>query len=331
MILITGAAGFIGFHLSKKLLEQGNQVIGYDNVNDYYDKQLKEDRLSILNKYKSFIFHRNDLLDINALNSVFKNNNITNVIHLAAQAGVRYSLTNPKAYIDSNIYGFLNMIEQCRNFEIDKFIYASSSSVYGMNKKTPFLNSDNVDHPISLYGASKRSNELIAHSYSYLYNIKSIGLRFFTVYGPFGRPDMALFLFTKSILNNKKIDVYNNGQMKRDFTYIDDIINGIIAILTSDFKFNTPSKIDSSTSLAPYRIFNIGNNAPVNLMDFITEIENQLGLKAKINFMPLQPGDVLESHADVDNLIKNFNYRPSTSIGTGIEKFINWYKEYYKI
>ena len=331
MILITGVAGFIGFHLTKKLLESGNAVIGYDNVNDYYDQQLKEDRLSILNKYKSFIFHRNDLLDINTLNSVFKNNNITNVIHLAAQAGVRYSLTNPKAYIDSNIYGFLNIIEQCRDFEIDKFIYASSSSVYGMNKKTPFLTSDHVDHPVSLYGASKRSNELIAHSYSYLYDIKSIGLRFFTVYGPFGRPDMALFLFTKSILNNKKIDVYNNGQMKRDFTYIDDIINGIIAILSSDFEFNKPIKIDSSTSSAPYRIFNIGNNAPVNLMDFIAEIENQLGLKAKINFMPLQPGDVLESHADVDDLIKNFNYRPSTSIRTGIEKFINWYKEYYKI
>jgi len=331
MILITGVAGFIGFHLTKKLLESGNAVIGYDNVNDYYDQQLKEDRLSILNKYKSFIFHRNDLLDINTLNSVFKNNNITNVIHLAAQAGVRYSLTNPKAYIDSNIYGFLNIIEQCRDFEIDKFIYASSSSVYGMNKKTPFLTSDHVDHPVSLYGASKRSNELIAHSYSYLYDIKSIGLRFFTVYGPFGRPDMALFLFTKSILNNKKIDVYNNGQMKRDFTYIDDIINGIVAILNSDFEFNKPIKIDSSTSSAPYRIFNIGNNAPVNLMDFIAEIENQLGLKAKINFMPLQPGDVLESHADVDDLIKNFNYRPSTSIRRGIEKFINWYKEYYKI
>jgi len=200
-----------------------------------------------------------------------------------------------------------------------------------MNKKTPFLTSDHVDHPVSLYGASKRSNELIAHSYSYLYDIKSIGLRFFTVYGPFGRPDMALFLFTKSILNNKKIDVYNNGQMKRDFTYIDDIINGIIAILNSDFEFNKPIKIDSSTSSAPYRIFNIGNNAPVNLMDFIAEIENQLGLKAKINFMPLQPGDVLESHADVDDLIKNFNYRPSTSIRRGIEKFINWYKKYYKI
>jgi len=331
MILITGVAGFIGFHLAIKLLDNGLIVIGVDNLNDYYDQSLKEDRLLILKNYKSFIFYKKDLVNIDSINLVFKNHEIENVVHLAAQAGVRYSITNPKAYIDSNIYGFLNILEQCRYFSIDKFIYASSSSVYGMNKKTPFSTLDNVDHPVSLYGATKRSNELIAHSYSHLYKIKSIGLRFFTVYGPWGRPDMALFLFTKSILNNKKINVFNNGKMKRDFTYIGDVIDGIHAILNSNFKFKKPDKLNSSSSSAPFRLFNIGNNSPINLMDFIYEIEKKLNMKAKINFMPMQPGDVVESHADVKSFVENFNYSPKTSVSQGIEQFINWYKEYYKV
>ena len=330
MILITGSAGFIGFHLSKKLLDQGHQVIGFDNINDYYDKNLKENRLSILKSYKNFSFYKRDLINKDHLNDLFQKYSFTKVIHLAAQAGVRYSLSHPKAYIDSNIHGFFNIIEMCRKYEIDHLIFASSSSVYGLNEKYPFSEKDPVDHPVSLYGATKRSNELIAHSYSHLYNLKCTGLRFFTVYGPWGRPDMALFLFTKAILNKQKINVYNNGEMRRDFTYISDIINGIILILNSSKNYDVKSDLNPSVSKAQFRIFNIGKNTPVKLMDFISEIEKQLNIKAKINFMPLQPGDVIKSHANVDELINEFDYKPKISVQYGIEKFLNWYKEYYK-
>ena len=330
MILITGSAGFIGFHLSKKLLDQGHQVIGFDNINDYYDKNLKENRLSILKSYKNFFFYKRDLINKNHLNDLFQKYNFTKVIHLAAQAGVRYSLSHPKAYIDSNIHGFFNIIEMCRKYKIDHLIFASSSSVYGLNEKYPFSEKDPVDHPVSLYGATKRSNELIAHSYSHLYNLKCTGLRFFTVYGPWGRPDMALFLFTKAILNQQKINVYNNGEMKRDFTYISDIINGIILILNSSKNYDVKNDLNPSVSKAQFRIFNIGKNTPVKLMDFISEIEKQLNIKAKINFMPLQLGDVIKSHANVDELINEFDYKPKISVQHGIEKFLNWYKEYYK-
>ena len=330
MILITGSAGFIGFHLSKKLLDQGHQVIGFDNINDYYDKNLKENRLSILKSYKNFSFYKRDLINKDHLNDLFQKYNFTKVIHLAAQAGVRYSISHPKAYIDSNIHGFFNIIEMCRKYEIDHLIFASSSSVYGLNEKYPFSEKDPVDHPVSLYGATKRSNELIAHSYSHLYNLKCTGLRFFTVYGPWGRPDMALFLFTKAILNKQKINVYNNGEMRRDFTYISDIINGIILILNSSKNYDVKSDLNPSVSKAQFRIFNIGKNTPVKLMDFISDIEKQLNIKAKINFMPLQPGDVIKSHANVDELINEFDYKPKISVQYGIEKFLNWYKEYYK-
>jgi len=330
MILITGSAGFIGFHLSKKLLDEGHRVVGLDNINDYYDKNLKENRLSILKGYKKFFFYKKNLINQDDLNEVFQKYNFTKVIHLAAQAGVRYSLSHPKAYIDSNIYGFFNVIEMCRKYKIEHLIFASSSSVYGMNEKYPFSEKDPVDHPVSLYGATKRSNELIAHSYSHLYNLKCTGLRFFTVYGPWGRPDMALFLFTKAILNKEKINVYNNGEMRRDFTYISDIVNGIILILNSSKNYDVKNDLNPSLSKAPFRIFNIGKNTPVKLMDFIYEIEKQLNMKAKINFMPLQPGDVIKSHANVEELINEFEYEPQISVEYGIEKFISWYKDYYK-
>tara|TARA_A100001011_G_scaffold118953_1_gene125491 strand:- start:320 stop:1315 length:996 start_codon:yes stop_codon:yes gene_type:complete len=330
MILITGSAGFIGFHLSKKLLDEGHRVVGLDNINDYYDKNLKENRLSILKGYKNFFLYKKDLINQDDLNEVFQKYKFTKVVHLAAQAGVRYSLSHPKAYIDSNIYGFFNVIEMCRKYKIEHLIFASSSSVYGMNEKYPFSEKDPVDHPVSLYGATKRSNELIAHSYSHLYNLKCTGLRFFTVYGPWGRPDMALFLFTKAILNKEKINVYNNGEMRRDFTYISDIVNGIILILNSSKNYDVKNDLNPSLSKAPFRIFNIGKNTPVKLMDFISEIEKQLNMKAKINFMPLQPGDVIKSHANVEELINEFEYEPQISVEYGIEKFISWYKEYYK-
>ena len=334
MILITGAAGFIGFHLAQKLLETGYDVIGYDNVNDYYDPDLKESRLAILRDYEKFTFFRNDLLDEQILTKVFDDHNLRLVVHLAAQAGVRYSLINPKAYMESNAIGFFNILEACRQNDVEHLIYASSSSVYGMNEKMPFSTRHNVDHPISLYGATKRSNELMAHAYSHLYDLPTTGLRFFTVYGPWGRPDMALFLFTKAILAGESIEVYNNGEMKRDFTYIDDIINGLLSLLDSP-----PNAIDHwngqvtdpSSSKASFKLYNIGNNSPVNLMDFINEIEKRLGKKAEINFMPLQPGDVVASHADVSGLVKDFRYKPSITVDEGIREFISWYKEYYNI
>ena len=332
MILVTGAAGFIGFHLANKLLETGYDVIGYDNVNDYYDPKLKEARLAVLNDCERFTFFRNDLSDEQTLAKLFDDHSPQLVVHLAAQAGVRYSLINPKAYMESNSIGFFNILETCRHHDVEHLIYASSSSVYGMNEKMPFSTRHNVDHPISLYGATKRANELMAHAYSHLYNLPTTGLRFFTVYGPWGRPDMALFLFTKAILAGEPIEVYNNGEMKRDFTYIDDIIRGVVSLLESP-----PGAIDHwngqltdpSSSKAPFKLYNIGNNSPVNLMDFIGEIEEKLEKKAEINFMPLQPGDVIASHADVSGLVKDFDYKPDTDIKAGIRDFVDWYLDYY--
>ena len=334
MILVTGAAGFIGFHLAKKLLDAGHDLIGYDNVNDYYDPSLKEARLAILNDSENFTFYCKDLMDEQALAKVFADHNPKLVVHLAAQAGVRYSLINPKVYMESNAFGFFNILEACQHHNVDHLVYASSSSVYGLNEKMPFSTWHNVDHPISLYGATKRSNELMAHAYSHLYALPTTGVRFFTVYGPWGRPDMALFLFTKAILESKPIDVYNGGEMKRDFTYIDDIVSGVLSLLESP-----PGAIDHwngqltdpSSSKAPFKLYNIGNNNPVNLMDFINEIENQLGKKAEINYRPLQPGDVVASHADVSGLVGDFDYKPSTTVDVGIRNFIEWYKGYYNI
>ena len=334
MILVTGAAGFIGFHLAKKLLDAGHDVLGYDNVNDYYDPKLKEARLAVLNDHEEFIFYRKDLMDEQALAKVFDDHNPRLVVHLAAQAGVRYSLINPKAYMESNAIGFFNILEACRHHDVEHLVYASSSSVYGMNEKMPFSTRHNVDHPISLYGATKRFNELMAHTYSHLYNLPTTGLRFFTVYGPWGRPDMALFLFTKAILKGDPIEVYNNGEMKRDFTYIDDIIDGLLSILDSppkDVNYWNGQITDPSSSKAPFKLYNIGNNSPVNLMDFVHAIEKQLEKKAIINYKPLQPGDVVASHADLNGLEEDFGYKPSTTIEKGIRDFVDWYKEYYNI
>jgi len=345
-VLVTGAGGFIGFHLSKKLLAEGYQVVGLDALNDYYDPQLKYDRLKILGISKkdisynqkipgslSFNFYQLHLEDKDNIAALFKNEQFDYVVNLAAQAGVRYSLINPHAYIESNIVGFLNILEGCRHNKTSHLIYASSSSVYGLNTKMPFSVSDNVDHPISLYAASKKANELMAHTYSYLFSVPTSGLRFFTVYGPWGRPDMALFMFTKNILEGKPIDVFNNGNMRRDFTYVDDIVESIARLIP---KIPQPDKNFSgaepnpSTSPAPYRIYNIGNNSPVKLMDFIHEIENALGIKASINYMPLQPGDVPETYADVNSLFETIDFKPQTPIKDGISNFINWYLDYYK-
>ncbi|MCD6206177.1 MAG: NAD-dependent epimerase/dehydratase family protein [Candidatus Marinimicrobia bacterium] len=315
-ILVSGSAGFIGFHLSKKLLEKGYSVIGYDCVNDYYDPSLKEARLNILRNFDRFTFYRADLCDFETLENVFMSHSIEKVCNLAAQAGVRYSLINPFAYQKSNLEGFLNIIELSKRYKVQNFVYASSSSVYGNNKNLPFSVTDNVDHPISLYAASKKANELIAHTYSHLYQLPTTGLRFFTVYGPFGRPDMALFIFTKKILSGEPIDVYNHGKMRRDFTYIDDIVAGVMAALDT---------------VSHYEVFNLGNHRSENLMDFIHLIEANLGKKAKINFLPIQPGDVPETFADIDHTIEKLGFKPSTTIETGIKNFINWYKNYYKI
>ena len=314
-ILVTGSAGFIGFHLSKKLLEDGVEVIGYDSVNNYYDPTLKEARLKILQKFNNFTFYRKNLCDFDALELVFKNHSIKKVCNLAAQAGVRYSIINPFAYQKSNMEGFLNIIELSKRAKIENFVYASSSSVYGKNKKLPFSISDNVDHPISLYAASKKANELIAHTYSHLYELPTTGLRFFTVYGPYGRPDMALFIFTKKILAGNPIEVYNHGNMKRDFTYIDDIVNGVISALNHQFD---------------YEVFNLGNHRSENLMDFIGLIEKNLHKKAEINFQPIQPGDVPETFADIDHAREKLGFEPTTTIEAGIKRFVDWYKNYYK-
>ena len=330
--LITGAAGFIGFHLSKRLLDEGYRVFGLDNLNDYYDPRLKQDRLDILKKYSNFSFHRVDLADADELESLFKDNTIDVVVNLAAQAGVRYSLTNPQAYVKSNLVGFVNLLECCRHYQVKHMVFASSSSVYGANTNMPFSVHHNVDHPVSLYAASKKSNELMAHTYSHLFELPCTGLRFFTVYGPWGRPDMALFLFTKAILEDRPIDVFNHGKMKRDFTFIDDIIEGVVRVMQNVPEPNTNwsgDAPDPGTSYTKYKIYNIGNNQPVELIDFIGAIETALGKTATKNFMDLQPGDVPATYADVDDLIKDVGFKPNTSIEEGIGRFVAWYKGYY--
>lgn len=333
-ILVTGCAGFIGFHLSHRLLEDGYQVMGLDNLNEYYDVSLKKSRLSLLENNSAFSFVYASLEDRNTVEGVFRDNSFHVVINLAAQAGVRYSLKNPYAYIDSNIVGFLNILEGCRNHDVEHLIFASSSSVYGANTKMPFSVHDIVDHPLSLYAATKKSNELMAHVYSHLYGIPTTGLRFFTVYGPWGRPDMALFLFTKSILAGEPIKVFNYGKMKRDFTYIDDVVEGVVRLIDKKPEPNLSWKgehPDPGTSLAPYRIYNIGNNKPVDLMQFIAILEEKLGREAKKEFLPLQPGDVPETYADVDDLMRDVGFCPSTPTDVGIERFVAWYKDYYGV
>ena len=328
-ILVTGAAGFIGFHLIKALLDENHIIIGIDNINDYYDIELKNARLKILNdhpKKEYFNFIRLDLADRGSMSTLFSHHNFDIVINLGAQAGVRYSIENPNAYMDSNMVGFLNVLEGCRQTKVKHLLYASSSSVYGMNIKQPFSTTDRVDYPISLYAATKKSNELMAHTYSHLYDIPTTGLRFFTVYGPYGRPDMAYFSFTKKILAEETIDVFNNGEMKRDFTYIDDIVEGIIRLI--DKAPNSQSSL-TSTATAPYKIYNIGNNQPVTLRRFITAIESACGKKAKENLLPMQAGDVPITYADVDELINEIDFKPNTSIEEGISNFVEWYKDYY--
>lgn len=329
-ILVTGAAGFIGFHLIKALLSKECHIVGIDNLNDYYDVQLKKDRLKILDENSTedtFRFIKLDLANRDAMASLFSEYNFDIVVNLGAQAGVRYSIENPHAYMDSNMVGFLNVLEGCRQTKVTHLLYASSSSVYGMNIKQPFSTKDRVDYPISLYAATKKSNELMAHTYSHLYNIPTTGLRFFTVYGPYGRPDMAYFSFTKKILAGEQIDVYNNGEMQRDFTYIDDIVEGITRLID---KIPLPQHSITSTAVAPYQIYNIGNNQPVTLRRFITAIESACGKKAKENLLPMQPGDVPITYADIDELTTDIDFRPETSIEDGISKFVNWYKAYYQ-
>ncbi|MGE6391847.1 NAD-dependent epimerase [Psychrobacter pacificensis] len=335
-ILVTGAAGFIGFHLIKAILETDLSardyfIVGIDNINDYYDTDLKEARLRILGEIsdpESFTFIKLDLADREAMSELFSTYQFDIVINLGAQAGVRYSIENPNAYIDSNVVGFVNILEGCRHHDIKHLIYASSSSVYGMNIKQPFTTSDCVDFPISLYAATKKSNELMAHSYSHLYNIPTTGLRFFTVYGPYGRPDMAYFSFTKKILAGEPINVFNNGDMQRDFTYIDDIVNGIIRIMN---KAPSPQHSTITTAAAPYKIYNIGNNQPVTLRRFITAIEDACGKKAQENLLPMQAGDVPITYADIDELIEDTGFKPETSIEDGIKQFVDWYRQYYSV
>ena len=333
-IVVTGSAGFIGSSLCKKLLERGDNVIGIDNHNDYYDPKIKDARLARLTKFTNYKHFRADLKNKNILDKIFKNTKPHGVVNLAAQAGVRYSMENPMSYVDSNIVGFANILENCRNNEVNHLVYASSSSVYGANTNMPFSESDSANHPLSLYAASKKSNELMAHTYSYLYQIPTTGLRFFTVYGPWGRPDMALFKFTKAILDDKPINIFNNGRHTRDFTYIDDIVEGVIKTLDSPAVINNnwnSKRPDASSSKAPWVIYNIGNSNPVQLMDYVNALEKNLGKKAQINFLPLQPGDVPDTYANVDNLKNKFNYKPSTPVIEGVSNFVSWYKDYYKL
>ena len=332
-ILVTGSAGFIGSNLSLRLLKEGHQVIGLDNINDYYDPQLKRDRLKQLSS-DNFTFIKTNLEKLDTINQVFEEQKPDIVINLAAQAGVRYSLENPHAYINSNIVGFTNILESCRHHNVKHLIYASSSSVYGANTTKPFSTSDNIDHPLSLYAATKKSNELMAHTYSHLYGLPTTGLRFFTVYGPWGRPDMALFLFTKAIINDEPIDVFNHGNMMRDFTYIDDIVESITRLTKRPAQPNVDwsgANPDPASSYAPYKIYNIGNNNPVRLMDFIEAIENKLGKKAKKNYLPLQAGDVPETYANVEDLYRDIDFQPQTTIQDGVNNFIDWYLEYYGV
>jgi len=332
-ILVTGAAGFIGFTLSKRLLERGDEVVGLDNLNDYYDVNLKLSRLKQITMQENFKPVRLDLADRDGMARLFKEENFDVVVNLAAQAGVRYSLINPHAYVDTNLVGFVNILEGCRHNNIKHLVFASSSSVYGANTHMPFSVHHNVDHPVSLYAASKKANELMAHTYASLFKLPSTGLRFFTVYGPWGRPDMALFIFTKAILEDKPIDVFNFGRMQRDFTYIDDIVEGVVRVIdripgpNPEWSGNNP---DPSSSYAPYKLYNIGNNNPVELMHFIEVLEDCLGKKAEKNLLPIQAGDVPATYADVDDLINDVGFKPSTTIERGIKKFVEWYKAYYK-
>ena len=333
-IIVTGSAGFIGSSLCTKLLKRGDNVLGIDNHNSYYDPKIKDARVDRLLQYSNYQHYRIDFSNKIDLDSVFKNNKPQKVVNLAAQAGVRYSIENPLAYINSNIFGFANILENCRYNKIEHLVYASTSSVYGANTKMPFSENDSANHPLSVYAATKKSNELMAHTYSHLYQLPTTGLRFFTVYGPWGRPDMALFKFTKDILSDNPIDVFNHGKHTRDFTYIDDIVEGIIKTLDNSASGNqnwNSNLPDPASSIAPWRIYNIGNNKPVELMDYINALEEALGKKAKINFLPLQPGDVPDTYADANNLKKKFNYKPSTSVAEGVKKFVEWYKEYYKL
>ena len=333
-ILLTGAAGFIGSTATLRLLARGDEVIGLDNLNDYYDVQLKRDRLARLTPHPNFDFVQMDVADRPGIEALFAKERFDRVVHLAAQAGVRYSLKNPHAYIDSNVVGFMNILEGCRHSQVQHLVYASSSSVYGGNTRMPFSEHDSVDHPVSMYAATKKANELMAHTYSHLFGLPTTGLRFFTVYGPWGRPDMALFLFTKAILEGKPIDVFNHGEMRRDFTFVDDIVEGVIRVLdrvaapAADYR---PEEPDPGTSNAPFRIFNIGNHNPVPLLDFIACIEDALGLKAQKNLLPLQDGDVPATYADVDALRDWVGFTPATDIRTGIGRFVDWYRDYYRV
>ncbi|WP_024334456.1 NAD-dependent epimerase [Desulfotignum balticum] len=331
-VLVTGAAGFIGYSLSARLLDSGHTVYGIDNLNDYYDVTLKQARLARLEKQPGFVFQKLDLADRQNMAALFVSHAFDCVVNLAAQAGVRHSIENPATYVDSNLTGFANVLEGCRHSKVKHLVYASSSSVYGLNTHMPFSVHQNVDHPISLYAASKKANELMAHTYSYLYNLPTTGLRFFTVYGPWGRPDMALFLFTKAILKNEPIKVFNHGKMQRDFTYIDDIVEGVIRVMNRIPEANpdwSSDRPDPSSSCAPYRLYNIGNNQPVALMDFVKAIETALGKKAQIEYLPLQPGDVPATYADVSDLMTDTGFKPSTPVPRGIQQFVDWYLAYY--
>jgi UDP-glucuronate 4-epimerase len=333
-MLVTGAAGFIGFHTSRKLLERGDTVVGLDNFNDYYDVSLKESRAAVLDDYDKFKMVRIDLADRDAMEALFAEEKFDKVVHLAAQAGVRYSIENPHSYIESNIVGTLHILEGCRHNDVEHLTYASSSSIYGANTTMPFSIHQNVDHPLALYGATKKANELMAHTYSNLYGLPTTGLRFFTVYGPYGRPDMALFMFTKNIIEGKPIDVFNYGKHRRDFTYIDDIVEGVVRTMDHTAQPNEawdPANPDPGTSMAPYRIYNIGNSQPVELMSYIEAIEDCLGKKAEKNLLPLQPGDVPDTWADTSDLVADVDYQPATPIEVGVKNFVDWYLEFYEV
>jgi len=332
--LVTGAAGFIGFHVSQRLLAAGHQVVGIDNLNDYYDVNLKHARLNLIKADPGFTFIEMDLADRDAMASLFEQQKFQRVIHLGAQAGVRYSIENPHAYADSNLTGHLNILEGCRHHKIEHLLYASSSSVYGLNRKMPFSTEDSVDHPVSLYAATKKANELMSHTYSHLYQLPTTGLRFFTVYGPWGRPDMALFKFTRAMIAGEAIDVYNQGQMKRDFTYIDDIAEAIVRlqdVIPQQDDNWTVETGSPATSSAPYRVYNIGNSQPVTLMNYIEAIEKALGITARKNLMPMQPGDVLETSADTEALFKAIGFKPQTGVEEGVKNFVEWYRDFYRV